>query len=424
MNVRAVRFPLVDALRAIAALAVLGTHVAFFGGAYEGHTALGPYAQRLDVGVTVFFLISGFLLYRPFLLARVDGGPTPAAGAYAWRRFLRIVPAYWLALTVTVLALGTPGVFTADGVPAYYGLAQTYRTATIGGGLTQAWTLSIEVAFYAFLPVYAALQRRLPGRALRTELMGLGALVAVSEAWKAAVLASGDPAKVHIDPALLALPAYFDHFALGMGLALLTVWIERRGRAPRWVGALDRAPLAAWGLAAVAFWAVSTRIGLGDRVFGPMSNGQYLERHALYAAVALGLMLPAVVGDPARGAPRRILASRVLAWLGLVSYGIYLWHPTVLDLMSRWGFGDVHVVHPYVTWAVGGVAASAAVAAVSYYGLERPLLSLKRLVGRRERVPAGEALVEPGDEARQLGPPAPGGAGHADATAGVAHPAG
>ena len=148
MNARADRFPLVDALRAIAALAVLGAHAAFFGGAYDGHTALGPYAQRLDVGVTVFFLISGFLLYRPFLLARVDGEAAPATGAYAWRRFLRIVPAYWLALSVTVLALGTPGVFTADGLPTYYGLAQTYRTATIGGGLTQAWTLSIELAFY------------------------------------------------------------------------------------------------------------------------------------------------------------------------------------------------------------------------------------------------------------------------------------
>ena len=63
--------------------------------------------------------------------------------------------------------------------------------------------------------------------------------------------------------------------------------------------------------------------------------------------------------------------------------------------MSRWGFGDVHVVHPYLDWAIGGIAASAAVAAVSYYGLERPLLSLRRLVARDERVTPGEALVEP-----------------------------
>src|SRR3954451_5306241 len=98
------RFPLVDSMRAIAALAVFGTHVAFFMGAYDG-SPIGPYAQRLDVGVTGFFLISGFLLYRPFVLARQGGDALPAVGAYAWRRGLRIAPAYWVALTVSALLL-------------------------------------------------------------------------------------------------------------------------------------------------------------------------------------------------------------------------------------------------------------------------------------------------------------------------------
>jgi peptidoglycan/LPS O-acetylase OafA/YrhL len=395
VNARADRFPLIDALRAIAALAVLTTHAAFFAGAYGGHTALGPYAQRLDVGVTVFFLISGFLLYRPFLLARLDGREPPATGPYAWRRFLRIVPAYWVALTVTVLVLGTPGVWTASGIPSFYGMAQTYRTHTLAGGLVQGWTLSIEVAFYAFLPLYAALQRRLPGGALRAETLGLVALVVVANAWKVAVVAVGDPGKVHIGPALLALPAWLDHFALGMGLALLTVWIERRGRAPGWVRALDRAPSVSWLAAAVAFWAVSTQVGLGGPIFGAMSDLQYLARQWLYALVALGLMLPAVLGERRRGLPRRVLAWPPLAWLGLISYGIYLWHATMLELLARWGWTDVHVVHPYVDWLVGGIAATVVVAALSYYVVERPALSLKRLVGRRDPSPPGEALAEP-----------------------------
>ena len=398
MNARADRFPLIDALRAIAALAVLITHAAFFAGAYGGHTTLGPYAQRLDVGVTVFFLISGFLLYRPFLVARLDGREPPATGPYAWRRFLRIVPGYWVALTVTVLVLGTSGVWTATGIPTFYGMAQTYRTHTIGGGLVQGWTLSIEVAFYAFLPLYAALQRRLPGRPLRTELAGLIALIVIANAWKVGVVALGDPGKVRIGPALVALPAWLDHFALGMGLALLTVWIERRGRAPRWVGALDRAPIVAWLLAAVSFWVVSTRIGLGGPIFGAVTDVQYLARQWLYAFVALGLMLPAVVGDPRRGVPRKVLAWRPLAWLGLISYGIYLWNATMLELLARWGWTRVHVIHPYLDWLVGGIAASVVVAALSYYLVERPALSLKRLVGRRTPpppTPPGEALREP-----------------------------
>lgn len=394
MNARADRFPLVDSLRAIAALAVLMTHAMFFAGAYNGHSAIGAYAQRLDVGVTVFFLISGFLLYRPFVKARLTGAAPPATGPYAWRRFLRIVPAYWVALTGTVLWLGTEGVFTGSGIPTYYLLGQTYRESTIGGGLTQAWTLTVELAFYAFLPLYAALQRRLRG-GLRAEWVGLAAMVVVAEAWKIGVLASGDPHQVRITPMLIALPAFFDHFALGMGLAVLSVRSELRGRQPRAITLLDRAPTLAWLVSAVAFWAVSTQIGITRQFFGAMSASQYFWREALYAVVAFGLILPAVTGDQSRGVARAVLRQRWLAWLGLVSYGIYLWHDTVLNQLARWHLHDGTLIHPYVTWTVFGVAGATLLAAASYYVVERPALSLKRRFGARDPGPPGEALTEP-----------------------------
>src|SRR5919199_254708 len=112
MNVRATRFPMFDGLRAVAALAVLCFHAAYFAGIGVTDSPLRPYAGRLEVGVSVFFVISGFLLYRPFVRARLESEPAPHAGAYAWRRFLRIVPGYWVALTVVALWLGLPGVFT------------------------------------------------------------------------------------------------------------------------------------------------------------------------------------------------------------------------------------------------------------------------------------------------------------------------
>jgi peptidoglycan/LPS O-acetylase OafA/YrhL len=145
----------------------------------------------------------------------------------------------------------------------------------------------------------------------------------------------------------------------------------------------------------VAFWAVSTQIGIGETFFGAMSSRQYLERQWLYLAVALGMILPAVTGDPARGVARRVLALRWLAWLGLVSYGIYLWHDTALTQLARWDFGSVEIVHPYAQWAVAGVACAVLLAAISYYAVERPVLSLKRLVGRRDPGPPGKAISEP-----------------------------
>src|SRR3954453_446323 len=166
VNERALRFPLMDSLRAIAALAVLATHAAVFAGLETSSgTTLGQYSARLDAGVAVFFVISGCLLYRPFARARLTGVAAPATGPYAWRRFLRIVPAYWVALTLITLLFGTSGeVFGWPGSAYFFGVGQAYSADTFGGGLTQAWSLTVEVAFYAFLPLWAFGMRRVLGR--------------------------------------------------------------------------------------------------------------------------------------------------------------------------------------------------------------------------------------------------------------------
>src|SRR5207248_5286076 len=142
MNVRAGRFPLFDSLRAIAALAVVTTHAAFYSGALNSHIALlRQVAARLDVGVTIFFFISAFLLYRPFARAALRDEPSPEELPYAWRRVLRIVPAYWLALTVTAALLHPNGSFTLSSVVIHYGLGQTYSTGPFATGCRQPWLL-------------------------------------------------------------------------------------------------------------------------------------------------------------------------------------------------------------------------------------------------------------------------------------------
>ena len=180
MTERADRYPEVDALRALAAIAVLGTHAAIFAGAAYPGSEVGRYAQRLEVGLTIFFVISGFLLYRPFVAARVRRREGPRIAAYAWRRLLRIAPAYWVALTLSALLVGKDEVFSSD-APYYFLLGQTYSSDTLSGGLTQAWTLCVEIAFYAFLPVWAwAMDRLARALAARGGRSRSAALVAAS----------------------------------------------------------------------------------------------------------------------------------------------------------------------------------------------------------------------------------------------------
>ena len=104
------RFPHVDALRAFAAIAVLGTHAAIFAGADYPGSDVGLYAQRLEVGRGDLLRHLGLPALPPVRRrARPRAAPGRASARTPGGRLLRIVPAYWLALTVSALLLGTAG---------------------------------------------------------------------------------------------------------------------------------------------------------------------------------------------------------------------------------------------------------------------------------------------------------------------------
>src|SRR3954451_1817555 len=96
------RFPLLDSLRAVAALSIVVTHVSGIT-TFNSSNPLGTYTARMNMGVTIFFLLSGFLLYRPFVAARLEGRPPIRIRDYTRRRIVRIVPAYWVALALLAL---------------------------------------------------------------------------------------------------------------------------------------------------------------------------------------------------------------------------------------------------------------------------------------------------------------------------------
>ena len=85
-------------LRALAALLVIGTHAAFATGKLS-HGYVGLMWAHLEIGVSIFFALSGFLLFRPWVTAAADGAAAPSTTAYARRRLRRVMPAY----VVTVL---------------------------------------------------------------------------------------------------------------------------------------------------------------------------------------------------------------------------------------------------------------------------------------------------------------------------------
>jgi peptidoglycan/LPS O-acetylase OafA/YrhL len=383
------RFPAVDGLRALAATMVLVGHTSFLSG-FNGHGRIGAVVSRFDLGVALFFIISGFLLYRPFVAARVDGRPPPRVLRYGRRRLLRIVPAYWLALTVLAIWPGLRGDVFGH-VPVYYLFLQNLRVEWIQGGITTVWSLCVEMQFYLVLPLYAiAAARWLLGRdgalQMRVELVALALLGAASLALR--TWAFDDPAP---DTISWTIAGSFLWFAFGMAMATVSARWHGALQRPRALALIDRRPLLPWGIALVLL-AIVTNIGLPTNAPQFYSHGDWFWEQVLYGLIAVAIAAPATVAvlSP-RALPHRLLTLKPIAWLGLISYGIFLWHHPLTEQfigVQDWTGHGSFLIYTAVVFAVATAFATA-----SYYLVERPLLRFKD--PRPKPPPAPSAPADP-----------------------------
>ena len=410
MTARSDRFFLLDSLRGVAALMVLAVHTVWFSGAGLPERWYDSYGLRLEAAFAIFFVISGFLLYRPFVKARLLDRPSVDSRAYGWRRFLRIVPAFWVALIVISVWIG-PSFSSFGEVVRNFGFLQLYWGAGVNDVIPQAWTLCVEVIFYATLPLWAWLMRRIPGRDLaaraRSDLIGVSCLIAASLVYSGVLVYSHavDPITFAPVGVLAAMPGYMDHIGLGMLLAVLSVWAEERqgGGLPGPVAFLARHPAAAWVIAAAAMFAGALIIG-DESQYAPT---EYLVRHLLNSVVAVAVVIPAVFGDAREGAVRRILGSPVIVYVGLISYGFYLYHWAVLRQLFNWQLDGTLALGSFLEWFGLALAGSLVLGSLSYYLVERPALTLKRLIPPRERrQDRHDALSERAPAAPVTAPPA------------------
>jgi peptidoglycan/LPS O-acetylase OafA/YrhL len=396
------RLPCLDGVRGIAALGVILVHVGLISGYNPRPGAtLGPYFARAEVGVTVFFLLSGFLVYRPFVAAHLDGRPAPALGRYLERRVLRIVPLYWAALTIVLFVHHRSPIDNVGDLVTYYGFGQIYRHGYETGGIQQAWSLCTLVAFYLAVPVLALLARtianarhgrpaqRAPGPSpttrLRVELALAALMIVVGYAYRWYVAKDIPEREAVVDGRLNGLPIHADVFGLGMALAALYAWGERQPADARTFSTIaGRIPATVWwGLAAVAYWYVSMKVGL-PLTAGAHDPGEWMAREVLYSAVSVFLLMPAVFGPQDRGPIRWFLRLPPVAGFGLLTYGVFLWHEWAIDRWMDW-----HDVQPLNAWWPGMLAAvmaiTLAVSTLTYWLIEKPFA---RLSARRRTVPA------------------------------------
>lgn len=379
-----------DGIRAFAAVAVVVFHVTGHVGRDVGTGSVVDLSADAwtsplgNYGVCVFFLLSGFLLFRPFVAAHLASRPGPDVRSYFRRRLLRIFPAYWIVMVFVFFLREERRPRTGAGYLGHAALVQTFSPSGFFEGLGVAWTLCVEVSFYAVLPLIAWAILRLPGATsdnrsdrLAAQLAGLSILFAIGWIWHLLPLVHERGGA----PSHMWLPNFLDWFALGMLLAVAHSWRAVGGRLPSAVTHLADLPWLCWIFALQLYWVgVQLRI---DGSFGgpPIQPGERYARAAINGLSAFLVLLPVVLGTRP-GRLLRALEHRWVVGMGLVSYGLYLWHQPVISELVDGG-----VEPTFLPLFVGTMVITTVVATASLLGVERPAmrLAMRRAPTRRRR---------------------------------------
>jgi peptidoglycan/LPS O-acetylase OafA/YrhL len=325
-----------DGLRAIAFLLVFAFHTLF--------VPLG------FLGVDMFFALSGYLITRNLLALRREETAGRAMAVFYFRRLIRIVPAYFLALAV-MLALGQlPG----SASPWYFGFASNVHDAfldRVNGAPLPMWSIAVEEQFYLVWPFVVLFA---PRRRLIEVLVAAVAVAAVAR-WAFAG---------NHDAVYRLMPCRMDTLALG---AILAAIEDRDPDRPPRPGAAALVTVVALGASIV--W----RFAIGRALHRPQDLPVDYEVVG-YGLTAVGFAaLLAYVRELDRGRIHAILTAPVLRYLGKISYTAYLMHFVAYELVR-----DRIASRPVV--AAIALAATIGWASLTWYALERPMLGLRHLV--------------------------------------------
>lgn len=388
--------PGLDGLRAIACLAVFGVHLHQLTGVsgFYGPFEVSRFLENGNHGVALFFIVSGFLLGLPWWYGR-EPKPNPRwLKSYGLKRIARIAPPYFLCLTILVLKgrhWETP-LERLDTV-LHYLFLHSYAEFSIYSLNSPFWTLAIQAQFYLIFPVVLLLVHRVAQRQGHRLAVWLALLVGCFAIhYSVMSYISGitswplDARWVLQDGFVLthSILAHVPLFLLGVS-AGYGFWRLSRVSAPHAKTLQIFCEIAFWASAAVVLTILSTQLD-------PLAQIPFGRYHFPLVPCLIAIMVLSVAYT--RWA-RAILESRPLRTLGVISFGVYVYHLPCLNLVSR-GMGLLGR-DPGANWlllGVLGLLTSIVVAAGSYVVIERPLLRLSKR-WPPGRTPEPSELVRP-----------------------------
>ncbi len=330
------RFASLDGIRALAIATVFVNHSAIAGRFSPAVTAVleSPFIGLQGLGVTTFFVVSGFLI-TSILLRELDRTGTIDARRFFLRRSLRIFPAYFVFVTA-VAALAWQGLVPVN--PRSFAYALTFSTNYAGSSgswtLGHLWSMASQEQFYLIWPLVLVWAGRRGATRVATAAVVITPIVHL-------LYASLWPAAFKAHTFIFA----FDTIAMGCLLALHREQFARHD----WFNDLVASRIAIPLLFAIGLLggAIGTRPGLLTHPLVVVAVALFVERCIRYPSGALG----------------RVLNSRPLVYVGTVSFSLYLWQ----QLFVRPGTTTVPLVD---------VLAAVMIGLVSYNFVEQPAVAL------------------------------------------------
>ena len=368
-----------DSLRGISTILIVVYHTSFVSGYTVAHAdSVGAYIDRLNIGVAIFFVLSGFLIFRPFAHSLIHGSPLPKTRSYYLKRAARILPGYWLALFV-LAGLDALTIVNTSGFIRNVFIVHSFTEHNVFTGIRQAWTLAVEMSFYVVVPAFAYVfvrqaRRRIASVSVVTLLKALSALFLGAYAFR---LFIHQIDFWFLDTAHIWLPSHMDTLALGMGLAVL-VEAPASAKTLLKVKNFIANHTGSFVVCSVFVWLISANINMAIGLNRTEFHIDLLG-HFLYGIASVLLVAPFCVDSQALLV--KAVSFRLFTWLGTISYGIYLWHMAFLggnfaEKYMPYTENDGQVLLRFLVV----LPASIAIASLSYYVIERPIM---RAVSKR-----------------------------------------
>jgi peptidoglycan/LPS O-acetylase OafA/YrhL len=394
-----------DGVRGVGMLCVFFTHLFIIADPdpYSNVAAYGwaaPLLGHIDLGLSAFFVLSGYLIARPFARAYVAGTRRPRLGSYVRNRVLRVVPAFYLFTVLVLLRFGLDGSLLsgADAPKAtsewwqvlgqfLFVQGQTGGAAAVPIG--PAWSIGAEVGFYVLIPIAAFVAYRAGERIASQPSRVALAIAAIALVTFLSIAARGAGDK-YLFAWLTSPPAIMYVFMPGVAVAILEPLLvdALRDRA-------KRARIIAWGAFAVAaLCALAYAVTDYDARQTPIHHA--LGQRALVAAMCTGaLIFGLVVLQLGTAKAPRLFGNRLMLWMGARSYSFYLVHIWILFELDQILARDMALGTRVIVMTAIALPFTTVVAALSYRYVERPFLERKRRVtagGSGSPPPAAEAL--------------------------------